>query len=121
MKKSILDALSQDETIDITTLGRLSGKPRRIEIWFRKVGERYFITGTPGARDWYANLIVNPEFTFHLKESLRADLPARAAPVTAPDERRRILSDPSMHWYHQQVASIDELVEGSPLVEVEFV
>jgi hypothetical protein len=25
-----------------------------------------------------------------------------------------------MRWYHQQVASLDELVAGSPLVEVLF-
>lgn len=120
MNATIQQALDQDETIDITTIGRKSGRPKRMEIWFRQVAGRTYITGTPGARDWYANLLAEPRFTFHLKESVQADLPARAQPITDLAERRRILGDPVMRWYHQQVASLDELVAGSPLVEVLF-
>ena len=120
MDEAIQTALDRDETIDITTIGRNSGQPRRTEIWFRRVNGRTYITGTPGVRDWYANLLVNPQFTFHLKESIQADLPAHARFITAPEERRQILADPVMAWYHQQVKGLDELVEGSPLIEVIF-
>jgi len=120
MNGAIQQALDQDETIDITTIGRKSGRPQRLEIWFRRVAGRTYITGTPGMRDWYANLLAEPRFIFHLKESVQADLPARAQPITDPAERRRILADPVMRWYHQQVASLDDLVAGSPLVEVLF-
>lgn len=120
MNSAIQQALDQDETIDITTMGRKSGQPQRIEIWFRRVGGRTYITGTPGPRDWYANLLAEPHFTFHLKGSVQADLPARAQPITDVSERRRILADPVMHWYHQQVTTLDDLVTGSPLVEVLF-
>jgi F420H(2)-dependent quinone reductase len=45
-----------DRVIDITTTGRKTGEPRRIEIWFHRLDGRYFITGAPGRpRDWYAN------------------------------------------------------------------
>lgn len=70
MNEQIKHALSVDETIDITTTGRKSGKPSRVEIWFRRVDGRFYITGTPDPRDWYANLLVNPVFVFHLKESI---------------------------------------------------
>ena len=120
MDEQIRQALVTDKTIDITTIGRKSGLPRRIEIWFKQVNGRTYITGTPGTRDWYANLRVNPAFTFHLKESVQADLPARARIVTELAERRAILADPVMAWYHSQVASLDELVQGSPLIEVLF-
>lgn len=120
MNADVQRALAQDETIDITTIGRKSQQPRRIEIWFRRVDGRTYITGTPGPRDWYANLQANPSFIFHLKETIQADLPARARFVDEPAERRRILSDPAMAWYHEQVKSIDDLVAGSPLVEVLF-
>lgn len=120
MDNSIRNALENDETIDITTIGRKSGRPRRIEIWFRNLNGRVYITGTPGTRDWYANLLQNPRFIFHLKESIQADLPAYARPVTDLEERKNILSSPKMSWYHQQVNSVDELIEGSPLVEVVF-
>ena len=121
MDERIEQALAQDETIDITTTGRKSGQPQRIEIWFRRVNGRIYITGTPGLRDWYANLLAHPYFTFHLKQSIRADLPAQARFVLDEAERRQILANPVMAWYQQQVTSLEELVAGSPLVEVLFV
>ena len=84
-----------------------------------QIDGRVFITGTPGVRDWYANLVANPKFTFHLKESAQIDLPARATPVTDPEERERVMSAPETEWYRGQ-ASIDELVANSPMVEVHF-
>lgn len=120
MDEKIRQALATDEVIDITTRGRKSGHPRRVEIWFKQVNGRTYITGTPGPRDWYANLLENPNFIFHLKESIQADLPARARFVLNPAERRVILSDPCMAWYHEQVDSLGDLVKGSPLIEVIF-
>jgi len=89
-RTDIQNALETDRVIDITTTGRNSGQPRRIEIWFHRVDGRFYITGTPGRRSWYANLIAHPDFTFHLKHSAQADLPATATPVTDPAERARI-------------------------------
>ena len=120
MDDSIRQALDTDGTIDITTTGRKSGRPRRIEIWYRRVNGRTNITGMPGPRDWYANLRANAGFIFYLKESVRADLPARSRPIDDPVERRQILSAPAMAWYQNQVGSVDRLVQGSPLVEVVF-
>ena len=120
MDEKIRQALATDELIDITTRGRKSGLLRRIEIWFRQVNGRIYITGTPGTRDWYANLLENPDFVFHLKQSVQADLSAHARIIINPAERRTILSDPVMAWYHEQVDSLDELVVGSPLIEVIF-
>jgi hypothetical protein len=80
-------------TVDITTIGRKSGKPRRIEIWFYRVADKIYLSGLPGARHWFANLLVNPCFTFHFKNSFVADLLARAIPITDEVERRRIFTD----------------------------
>lgn len=120
LDSAIQQALENDSVIDITTIGRKSGQPRRIEMWHRQVDGRTYITGTPGPRDWYANMLKQPNFTFHLKESIELDLIATARPITNPTERRQVLAAPSMKWYHEQVSSLDDLVEGSPLVEVIF-
>ena len=77
MNDAVRQALETDRVIDITTIGRKSGEPRRKEIWFHNLDGRLFIAGTPGKRGWYANLVANPEFTFHLKRSVQADLQAR--------------------------------------------
>src|SRR6478752_9671942 len=90
--KRVREALDKDLTIDITTIGRRSGRPSRKEIWFHNLDGRIYITGTPGKRDWYANLVAHPEFTFHLKQSAQADLQARATPVTDAAQRQAIMS-----------------------------
>ena len=116
--EQIEQALERDLTIDITTVGRKTGSPRRTEIWFHNLAGRLFITGLPGRRDWYANLVANPNFTFHLKESVQADLPATARPITAEAERREIIAR-----IHKKLAGDRDLeawVRDSPLVEVEL-
>lgn len=86
---------TDDRIVDITTLGRRSGQPRRIEIFFyRAAGTTYLCSGAGGAAtDWHANLLTNPDFTFHLKNGVRADLPARATPVSDPAERQTVLEE----------------------------
>lgn len=107
-------ALASDRVIDITTIGRQSGEPRRIEIWFHRVDGRYYITGTPGARSWYANLLAHPDFTFHLKGSARADLAARATPVEGP-EKERVLRAIAASLLNRDITLHPDT---SPLVEV---
>ncbi|MDA3039267.1 MAG: nitroreductase family deazaflavin-dependent oxidoreductase [Actinomycetota bacterium] len=117
--EAIANALATDLTVDITTIGRVSGKPRRIEIWYLRVDGQYYITGTPRPRDWLANLIANPRLTFHLKESTLADLDAEATVVTDPDERRRVLSSTAAKWYRGQV-DLDRLLAEAPMVRITF-
>ena len=69
MAAPIEDALKRDSLIDITTVGRRTGTPKRIEIAFHNFDDVLYITGLPGKRDWYANLVAHPQFTFHLKQS----------------------------------------------------
>ncbi|WP_284253712.1 hypothetical protein [Pseudolysinimonas kribbensis] len=38
---SVEQALASDRVIGITTVGRSSGRPRRIEIWFEQIDGRY--------------------------------------------------------------------------------
>lgn len=111
-------ALTTDRTIDITTLGKRSGRPSRIEIWFHNIDGHIYITGLPGTRDWYANLLAEPRFTFHLKESVAADLDAVAHPVTDPETRRAVFEVLLPRLGHSD--RMDAWLESSPLVEVTF-
>ena len=116
--QQIREQLQQGHTIDITTTGRQSGKPRRIEIGFQNIDGTVYISGLPGKRDWYANLVANPEFTFHLKDSVKADLPARARPITDPAERRAVLTPFTVNWNYAN--DLDKWLARSPLVAVTF-
>jgi deazaflavin-dependent oxidoreductase (nitroreductase family) len=111
--------LADDPTIDITTTGRRSGAPRRIEIWMLDVDGRLFITGTPGPRHWLANLQAAPDLTVHLKRHAMVDLQARATTVTDAGLRRLVLEHLVAHWYRSQ-APLDDLVADAPMVEVSF-
>jgi deazaflavin-dependent oxidoreductase (nitroreductase family) len=112
-------ALENDRTIDITTIGRNSGQPRRIEIWMYRYDGRIFLSGSPGTRDWYANLRVTPEFTFHLKGSVQADLPAIAHPITDQAKRREVIAG-ILDELGRGYGDFEDWVARSPLVEVEF-
>ncbi|MGH2613903.1 MAG: nitroreductase/quinone reductase family protein [Thermomicrobiales bacterium] len=118
MDDHIRQALANDRTIDITTTGRTTGLSRRIETWFYRVDDRFYLTGSPGRRDWYANLLTNPDFTFHLKQSVAADLPALAAPVTDPAERRAIFTRILDDLGGRQ--NLDAWLAESPLMAIDF-
>jgi len=112
----IKQALQIDRVIDITTTGRKSRQPRRIEIWFHNLDGKLYITGSPGKRSWYANMLANPDFVFHLKSSLQADIPARARPIQEEAERRQVLGKIIAGLDGER--NLDEWMANSPLVEV---
>jgi deazaflavin-dependent oxidoreductase (nitroreductase family) len=118
MDDPIRAALSRGGTIDITTTGRRSGDPRRIEIVFHRIDGRMWISGIPSSRKraWLANLEADPHLTVHLKGPLAvADLPATARVVTDEAERRQILERVAQAWRRTDV---DRMVAQSPLIEV---
>jgi deazaflavin-dependent oxidoreductase (nitroreductase family) len=119
MDQPIRRALENDRTIDITTIGRHSGQARRIEIWFYRYDGRVFLSGSPGTRGWYANLLAHPDFTFHLKGSVRADLQATARPITEEEERREVIAG-IREELGRGTGGLNDWIEGSPLAEVEF-
>ena len=118
MDEAVQQALANDRLIDITTVGRKSGDSHRIEIWFHNLDDGIYITGRPGPRSWYANLLAQPDFTLHVKESATADLAARASAVTDEAKRREVLTAVIARLEGDQ--DIDAWMSGAPLVKVEF-
>src|SRR5574341_655964 len=117
MDEHVQRALEQGHTIDITTIGRKSGLPRRIEIAFSNLdGHLYLWDRTPSHRDWFANLQVNPQCIIHLKESVQADLPARASIVVDEAERRENFS--KLIQDSGSGSNLETIIESSPRVEV---
>ena len=118
MDPAVANALETDNLIDMTTTGIKSGKPHKIEIAFHNFDGKLYITGLPGKRDWYANLLAHPQFTFHLKQSTRADLPAIATPIVDEATRRQVLSRVVVKWNRQN--ELEAFMQSSPLVEVQL-
>ena len=118
-QESLRSALERGGTIDMTTTGRRSGKPRRIEIVFHNIDGRVYISGIPSRqkRSWLSNLEAHPNFTFHLKGRLKADLSATARVVVDEAERRAVLAGVARNWGRND---LETMVRYSPLVEVTF-
>jgi deazaflavin-dependent oxidoreductase (nitroreductase family) len=78
----------------LTTTGRHSGRPHRIEIWFTLVdGVVYLLSGSGDRSDWVRNLAISPEVVLEIGDERRT---TRARVVTDPDEdalARRVVLD----------------------------
>lgn len=119
---------ARDRTIDITTIGARTGRARRIEVWFYRVEGQIYLTTSPARRDWYANIVRNPAFTFHLKHDVRADLRAHGEPVTDHESRTRVfrsviddLNQPrNPAGISQPVEPLADWLNRSPLIHVTF-
>jgi len=119
MNDQIRASLATGHVIDITTTGRKTGEPRRIEIVFHNMDGRLIITGMPRAdsqRAWLVNLEADPNLTFHLKGSVQADLPATARVITDVAERRAIAGWVSANAWKGQ--DVDAMTAYSPMIEV---
>lgn len=111
-----LERLAAQRTIDLTTYGRRSGLPRRIEIWWFYVDGRFVITGTPGKRDWLANVTARPEVVIHAGGM---DLSAQVRLIYDQEIRRNVFTHRDVSWYRTQ-AELDRLVADAPMIEVLF-
>jgi hypothetical protein len=116
------DSGARERTVDITTNGRRSGEPRRIETWFYRVDGTIYLSGMPGRRGWAANLEADPSFTFHLKHGVQADLPAHATQIVDEAVRRAIFTTllDEMKSVTNTRRNLDEWVTGSPLFAIRF-
>jgi deazaflavin-dependent oxidoreductase (nitroreductase family) len=119
MDDTIRRALDRGHRIDITTIGRRTGTPRRIELVFHNIDSRIVISGIPfpgRTRGWIYNLEADPRITLHLKGPIaHADLEGTARVITDPAERRSLLNGVARNWGR---TDLDAMVADSPLIEV---
>ncbi len=111
------NALENDRLVDITTTGRKTGAARRKEVRLRQIDGQIYLSNNPGTRDWAANLLANPEFTYHLKQSVERDLAVRATPVRDPEEKRALLAQ--ILEKEDALDQLDARVAGSWLFRID--
>ena len=119
MDDEVRQALEKDRLIDITTTGRKSGKSHKKEVNLRQIDGTAYLSNAPGPRDWVANLLADPDFTYHLKQSIQRDIPARAHHITDDQEKRELLVPILAHENHSD--ELETRVTQSHLFRVEFV
>lgn len=109
-----IEQLAATRTIDLTTVGRRTGRPSRIEIWWFHVEDRFIISGTPGRRDWMANVLTDPTIVVHTPDG---DFTGTAAVVEDAEFRRRFFTHADVNWYRTQ-SDLERLVATAPMIEV---
>ncbi|HJR91505.1 MAG TPA: nitroreductase/quinone reductase family protein [Acidimicrobiia bacterium] len=124
MDSNIKSALERGGIVDITTTGRRSGKPRRIEIFLHNLDGVLYLTGRPGSqRDWLANLGTHPDMTIHLKRGVAADVPATATVIRDEAARRDLIYRARVEGWKvdpaEARADLDYWVETAPLARVD--
>jgi deazaflavin-dependent oxidoreductase (nitroreductase family) len=77
-----LAAIANGSNIEITTIGRRSGKRHTRPIWFVVEGSRVYVqAGKDGKTDWYQNLLAKPSAELRYEGYTFL---TRATPVTDP-------------------------------------
>lgn len=89
----------------LTTIGRVTGKPHTIEIWFVELeGSAWLLTEPDGATDWVRNLRRQPRVTLRVGDkecSARAhvvELPSDSSVRRAVFERYRSIDSELDEW-----------------------
>ena len=76
----------------LTTIGRRTGRPHRIEIWFAaQDGHVYLLAGGRERSDWVRNLQANAHVTVELGDETHAGTARVLRAGTAEDQRAREL------------------------------
>jgi deazaflavin-dependent oxidoreductase (nitroreductase family) len=59
--------LAEEQYLYLTTVGRKTGLPREIEIWFMRLGGRFYLIAEKRERaSWVQNIINNPQIKFRV-------------------------------------------------------
>jgi deazaflavin-dependent oxidoreductase (nitroreductase family) len=116
-RDEIIATLGRGGIFDITTTGRKSKQPHRIEIGYHVIDGRLYISGMPmpRRRSWLANLDAEPAFTLHLRKPVARDVAATARIIDTDAERRSLMPHIANNWGRKDV---EKMVAQSPLIEV---
>jgi deazaflavin-dependent oxidoreductase (nitroreductase family) len=69
MARQSLSSLADEQVLYLTNVGRTTGLPREIEIWFVVCRERFYLLAETGeAAGWVKNLRRNPKVTVRIGE-----------------------------------------------------
>jgi deazaflavin-dependent oxidoreductase (nitroreductase family) len=64
-----LQSIAGEPVLDLITIGRTTGLPREIEIWFVVCRERFYLFAETGeAAGWVKNISRNPKVTLRIGE-----------------------------------------------------
>lgn len=117
--QAALEKVANYSTVEITTIGRKTGKPHTKPIWFVYDQGRFFIqSGKGGKTDWYQNLQKNPHIVLKIDT---LTLRGTAKFITDPEEVARIHGLFRTKYLTARMAGlVGSSIGHGEVVEVEF-
>jgi len=113
-----IDALAATEFCYLTTRGRRTGEPHRIEIWFTAHDDGAYLLSDSDRADWYRNLVADPTVTLEIGGQART---TSAAPVAGDDPSNAAVRPAMAAKYQQGYAEdLDRWSETAWLVRIEW-
>lgn len=108
---AILAAAASQREVQLTTRGRVTGRPSRVTIWISPGddGKLYIRSGAGLGRHWPQNFMARNEGTLHLAG--HEEVPVRVRHVTDPAEARRV----SLHVRQKYGEAVQQSTAGEPL------
>lgn len=100
------DPLSSEEFCYLTTTGRVTGRPHRIEIWFAlQDGTVYLLSGDRDRADWVRNLMTSPDVALEIGDRTRRGRARVLREGTEEDEMaRRLLVEKYQPGYGEDLS-----------------
>ncbi len=86
-----LDSVERRKTVRLTTIGRRSGEPRTVTIWFVRGGPRSILVQHVAKQpaQWYRNLCANGSVRIDFGDG---PVDARAVAIEAPERVREVVA-----------------------------
>jgi deazaflavin-dependent oxidoreductase (nitroreductase family) len=96
--KTLLSQLSTEDYCYLTTIGRVSGRPHEIEIWFGTHGNTLYLLSGNERSDWVKNLHKEPAVTVRIAKHTFAGT-ARVVEFKEEELRARyLLAEKYQEW-----------------------
>lgn len=94
-----LSELTREQYCYVTSTGRVTGRPHRIEIWFGMRGSTIYMLSGDGKSDWVKNMRVQSKVTVELGKYI-FDGQARIVSEKEPEDAlaRRLLAGKYQGW-----------------------
>lgn len=74
----------------LTTIGRVTGNPHKIEIWYVEYADCYYLcTEHPEKSDWVRNIKHNPAVSYSIAEQVQT-MPTQAGQATIVEDKSLI-------------------------------
>lgn len=92
-----LQKISKHQLLTLTHLGRKTGNPYKVTIWFMTEGDRLYLASADTRRSWTRNVAVKPNVKLEIGgESFEGTV----EPITYPADREHVMRlVQSKYWY----------------------